>query len=176
VVPCNPEKSLLIQAVRHSGDVKMPPNESLSETEIATLTDWVKNGVPWPEDKVLDPGAAAAIQAKQHWAFQPVHQPSLPEVKQADWAVSPVDRFILAKLESAGLKPSVPADRRTLIRRASFDLTGLPPTPEETEAYLSDQSPDAYAHLIDRLLESPHYGERWGDIGSTSPGMPTQVH
>ena len=162
VVPGNPDKSLLIQAVRHSGEVKMPPNETLSDTEIATLTDWVKSGAPWPDDQVLNPAAAGANQAKQHWAFQPVREPSLPEVKKSDWVQSPIDQFILAKLESAGLQPSPAADRRTLIRRASFDLTGLPPTPEETAAFLADESPDAYARLIDRLLDSPHYGERWG--------------
>ena len=162
VVPGNPEKSLLIQAVRRTGDVKMPPKEPLSDAEIATLTDWVKSGAPWPEDQVLDPGADAAIKAKQHWAFQPVHEPPSPEVKKTDWAATPIDAFILSKLESAGLTPSPPADRRTLIRRATFDLIGLPPTPEETKAFLADQSPGAFAHLVDRLLQSPHYGERWG--------------
>ena len=102
-----------------------------------------------------------AEAAREHWAFRPVRAPQLPAVKDRAWPATSIDRFILARLESKGLSPSPPADRRTLIRRATFDLTGLPPTPEEVAAFEADPSPDAYARLIDRLLASPHYGERW---------------
>ncbi|MCC7085851.1 MAG: PSD1 domain-containing protein [Pirellulales bacterium] len=164
VVPGNPEKSLLIEAVRHQGGVHMPPNAKLPEAEIAALTRWVQLGVPWPEEPHNDIATepAARNDAKNHWAFQPVQRPELPDVKAVDWIKSPIDRFILAKLEAAGLAPSPAADRRTLIRRATFDLIGLPPTPEEIETFVADDRPDAYERLVDRLLESPHYGERWG--------------
>ena len=111
--------------------------------------------------------------AKQHWAFRPVRSPQLPAVKDRAWPATSVDRFILARLESKGLSPSPPADRRTLIRRATFDLIGLPPTPEEVAAFEADPSPEAYPRLIDRLLASPHHGERWAATGSTSPAIPT---
>jgi hypothetical protein len=107
-------------------------------------------------------GAPAADEGSRHWAFQPVRRPALPAVRDGAWPRTSVDRFILARLEEKGLTPSPPADRRTLIRRATFDLTGLPPTPEEVAAFEADPSPDAYERLIDRLLASPHYGERWG--------------
>jgi hypothetical protein len=107
-------------------------------------------------------GASAADDAKRHWAFQPVRKPALPAVRDGAWPRTSVDRFVLAKLEEKGLTPSPPADRRTLIRRATFDLLGLPPTPEEVAAFEADPAPDAYERLIDRLLASPRYGERWG--------------
>ncbi|MCI0538014.1 MAG: DUF1549 domain-containing protein, partial [Verrucomicrobiales bacterium] len=108
------------------------------------------------------PASAADSTARPHWAFQPVAHPSGPEVKQADWPQTDIDRFILAKLEEHGLQPSAPANKRTLIRRGTFDLTGLPPTPEEVEAFEADSSPDAFARVVDRLLDSRRYGERWG--------------
>src|SRR5687768_5239315 len=101
-------------------------------------------------------------KAKAWWSFQPPREPAVPEVRRRDWPVSPVDHFVLAKLEEKGLSPAPPADRRTLIRRATFDLTGLPPTPQEIRAFLDDESPDAFAKVVDRLLASPRYGERWG--------------
>jgi hypothetical protein len=164
LVPGHPEKSPLIQAVRQEGDVKMPPppRTALPSKAVADLTAWVKMGAPWPADK----GAPAAVSvweaAKKHWAFQPVREPALPAVKDPGWAETPVDRFILAALEANGLSPSPDADRRTLLRRVTFDLTGLPPTPAELEAFLADRSPDAYKKVVDRLLASPAYGERWG--------------
>jgi hypothetical protein len=105
---------------------------------------------------------AIEASARTHWAFQAVKQPAVPTVKNRTWAQAPVDAFILAKLEAAGIEPAPPADRRTLIRRATYDLVGLPPTPEEVAAFLADKSPDAFARVVDRLLASPHYGERWG--------------
>ncbi len=165
VVPGRPEESPLVDAIRHDGVVKMPPKSKLPLSAIADLTAWVQMGVPWPETprgpvKAGLSGAASTMQ--QHWAFQAVQNPTLPTVKDAAWPRTSVDRFILARLEARGLSPSPPADKRTLIRRATFDLTGLPPLPEEITCFEADTAPGAFSRLIDRLLASPHYGERWG--------------
>jgi cytochrome c553 len=169
VLPGRPEDSLLVRAVRHDGDVKMPPEGKLKEQEIADLVLWVKSGAAWPNVKpIAPPTTTKAARAKftpeqkQFWAFQPVKTVTPPAVKDTLWARTPLDRFILARLEAAGLRPAPAASRRTLIRRATFDLTGLPPTPEEIDAFLRDERPDAFARVVDRLLASPHYGERWG--------------
>src|SRR5579859_5692698 len=105
---------------------------------------------------------ALPVERAQHWSFRPVLEPAEPEVDHSGWVKTAVDRFILAKLEKAGMSPAPAADKRTLLRRATFDLTGLPPTPEETRTYLADESPDAFAAVVERLLASPQYGERWG--------------
>lgn len=159
VLPDQREKSPLLLAIMHTGKLKMPPEEKLPAPAIAVLEAWVKAGTPWPESK-------HAVQTEEdwnkHWAFQPIANPPIPPVKDNGWPISSIDRFVLAKLETSGLKPSPLADRRTLIRRATFDLIGLPPTPEEINAFERDKSPDAFAKVVDRLLASPHYGERWG--------------
>jgi len=164
VVLGQPEKSRLIKAIRYEGDVQMPPKGKLPEEAIAHLTEWVKMGAPWPEEPVkteeLSPSAAEA--RRRHWAFQPVKKPCPPAVKKSAWVKTPIDAFVLARLEAQGLSPAPAADRRTLIRRLTLDLHGLPPTPEEIAAFEADHSPDAYARLVDRLLASPRYGERWG--------------
>jgi mono/diheme cytochrome c family protein len=167
VVPGAPDKSLLVKAINHTGDTKMPPRNKLKPEAIAALTTWVKMGLPWPEgaaatakDPSSPPGIADA--RKRHWAFQPVRALEPPAVKNAAWCQSPIDRFILAKLEEKGLGPAPPADRRTLVRRAYLDLIGLPPTAAEVEAALKDSSDQWFARIVDRLLASPHYGERWG--------------
>ncbi|MBY0524091.1 MAG: PSD1 and planctomycete cytochrome C domain-containing protein [Gemmataceae bacterium] len=161
-----PDESLLIKAIRYNDAVQMPPNKKLGDKDIAALTAWVKMGAPWPVENVvrLEGGKEFKITDKDRafWAFQPVRNPPLPAVKNAGWTKSPLDRFILAKLEESNLQPVAVADRRTLVRRATFDLIGLPPTPEEINAALNDQSDDWFAKVIDRLLASPHYGERWG--------------
>jgi cytochrome c553 len=166
MVPGDPAHSALIQAVRREGDVKMPPKEKLPDDAIAALTAWVRMGAPWPEEAATAPvthdDASVAAARTTHWAFRPVRAPALPAVKDPAWAQNPIDRFVLSRLEEKGLAPAPPADRRTLIRRVSFDLTGLPPTPEEVDAFVNDPSADAYEKLVDRLLASPHYGERWG--------------
>jgi mono/diheme cytochrome c family protein len=163
VLPGDPEQSLLLRAVRQQGELKMPRKGKLSPQAIADLAAWIKMGLPWPEDRVTNvAGANAGAAWKQHWAFQPVGKPSLPAVRDTRWPETPIDRFILARLEANGLKPSPRADRRTLIRRVTFDLIGLPPTPQEVAAFEADPAADAYERLIDRLLASPHYGERWG--------------
>ena len=166
VVPGHPEECSLIEAIGYGGLIKMPPKSKLNPQAIADITNWVRMGLPWPGNpRGSDKGPGqdhAAAGAKQHWAFQPVSDPSPPDVGAKAWPQSSVDRFILTRLKGRGLTPSARADRRTLIRRASFDLTGLPPTPEEINAFESDEAPDSFPRLVDRLLASPRYGERWG--------------
>jgi len=160
IVANKPRDSLLIQAVRRTGELEMPPDETLTKKQIAILEHWIEIGAPWPANdaKLPDPRAEAR---RTHWAFQPVTQPAVPSVENSEWVKNPIDAFILAQLESHGLQPSPRADRRTLIRRATYDLTGLPPSPAEVETFVNDPDPDAYAKLIDRLLASPRYGEHW---------------
>ncbi|HKB35262.1 MAG TPA: PSD1 and planctomycete cytochrome C domain-containing protein, partial [Gemmataceae bacterium] len=158
VVPGDPDRSLLIRAVRHADpDLKMPPNNRLPAEEVATLEAWVKRGAPVP-----DTGRATESSTRTHWAFLPPKAQAPPRVKQQGWAQGPIDHFLLARLEEKELRPVPPADRPTLLRRATFDLTGLPPSPDELDAFLADNSPDAFAKVVDRLLASPAYGERWG--------------
>jgi hypothetical protein len=166
IVPGDPDKSLLIQAVAQTHDrLKMPPAGKLPETEIADLRAWIKDGAVWPEVatvKDAKPEYVITPEQRAFWAFQPVRKPELPTVKDQKWARTPIDHFILAKLESKDLRPAPLAGKHTLIRRATLDLIGLPPTPEEVEAFVRDTSKDAFAKVVDRLLASPHYGERWG--------------
>src|SRR5262245_11057018 len=168
VVPGKPDASLLIKAIRYADDdLKMPPKGKLSEADIGKLVRWVKAGAPWP-DAVARPAAKAGgkfVVTEEHrrwWSFRPVRAVELPAVKDTGRVLTDVDRFILAKLEEKGIAPARPADKRTLIRRATFDLTGLPPTPAEIDDFLADDSPQAFARVVDGLLASPHYGERWG--------------
>ncbi|MEX1231168.1 MAG: PSD1 and planctomycete cytochrome C domain-containing protein [Planctomycetaceae bacterium] len=158
----NPDESPLIEAVNWSGRLQMPPDEMLLEDDIAILAGWIKQGLPWPAD--TSSTQPSAPDAASHWAFQPLQPVPIPAVDAsvAERAVMPVDAFLLEKLSAHDLTFSSPADRRTLIRRATFDLWGLPPAPEAVAEFESDDSPDAYARLIDRLLASPRYGERWG--------------
>jgi cytochrome c553 len=167
LVPGNPDQSLLIKAVRYGdADLQMPPkNNKLPGAQIADLVAWVKMGAPDPRSagKALA-GTTWSKDRREHWSFLPIKHVTEPEVHDTNWVADPVDSFVLAKLEQNGLKPNPPADRRTLIRRATYDLIGLPPTPEEVQAFVEDKSPDAYTKLVDRLLASPQYGERWGRI------------
>jgi mono/diheme cytochrome c family protein len=160
----NPDKSRLIQALRYNGEIQMPPKGKLPDEAIAKLTEWVKRGAPWPDDVVKGAGHSQSVAdvRRTHWAFQPVEKARPPAVKNAEWIKTPLDAFVLAKLEAKALRPSPEAERRTLIRRLTFDLHGLPPTPREVADFENDRSPDAYARLVDRLLASPRYGERWG--------------
>ncbi len=161
VVPGAPERSLLIKAIRYTDpSLRMPPGKKrLSPQEVADFEEWVKRGL-------LDPRTQAAARPapgpETRWAFQPPKEPPLPHVRQEGWVHNPIDRFILAGLEAKGLHPAPPADKHPLLRRVTFDLTGLPPTPAELDAFLADKSPEAFAHVVDRLLASPRYGERWG--------------
>ena len=169
VVPGNPEKSLLIEAVRYGNpDLEMPPKARLSEAQIADLVEWVRMGAPWPAESGVAPASASkkefdlAKRKAEHWCWQPIRATQPPTVKDTAWPAQPTDRFLLSKLEQAGLKPAPPAEKYTLLRRVYFDLIGLPPPPEELERFLNDASPRAYERVVDRLLASPHFGERWG--------------
>ncbi len=161
IVPGKPKESLLLKALVHTDeDLKMPPAGKLPEREIAALAKWVELGAPWPEKVVLASPNAIEKAAAKHWAFRPVTRPEIPKLNNQ--IPNPIDAFVQKQLRDKGLSLSPRADKRTLIRRATFDLHGLPPTPAEVEAFLNDDSPDAYEKLIDRLLASPRYGERWG--------------
>src|SRR5207244_1334064 len=152
-------------AIRYAGDTKMPPRNKLSAEAIADLTRWVEMGAPWPESgaTTTTSGPMTVAEARRtHWSFRPVSSPTPPTVRDVAWVTNAIDRFVLAKLEAAGLAPSPDADRITLLRRVTLDLTGLPPTPEEIDASLSDKSPDWYEKVVDRLLASPSYGDGWG--------------
>jgi mono/diheme cytochrome c family protein len=179
VIPGKPGESPLIAAIRYAGDVQMPPKKKLNDDEIAALTEWVKRGAIWPAAPRSATGVATtptapsprssiasspSITAAQRafWSFQPLRDPAPPAVKDDTWPASAIDRFVLAKLEASHLAPAPAADKATLIRRAYSDLIGLPPAPAEVAAFLGDESPAAYARVVERLLASPHYGERWG--------------
>ncbi|MGI8978121.1 MAG: DUF1553 domain-containing protein [Pirellulaceae bacterium] len=163
-----PEDSRLMRAVDYGDDeLQMPPSARLPEQDIALLKEWIERGLPWPESGGSSAGfirtsGAITAEDRQFWSFQPVKPQSRPAVKDAAWSRHPIDSFVLAALEAEKLQPAKEADKRTLLRRASFDLTGLPPTLDEASSFLADESPDAYERLIDRLLASPRYGERWG--------------
>jgi len=171
IIPGEPDKSLLIKAVRYlDKDLQMPPkDQKLSEAQIADLVAWVKMGAPDPRtnrvEKVVSAAPKSSVsfeEARKAWAFQPPKATPPLKVKNTKWVRSPVDNFILSKLEAKNLKPASPADKRALLRRATFDLIGLPPTPGEMEDFLADASKGAFAKVVERLLGSPHYGERWG--------------
>lgn len=164
LVPGKAAESLLIQAVNHTGGLKMPPKGKLTREQIADLARWVTMGAPWPAGAAPARPAEFRIsdQARAHWAFQPVKRPAVPTVKNQAWVANPIDAFILARLEMKGLAPNSPANRRQLIRRLSYDLTGLPPSPAEVEAFVQDRAADAWRKRIDQLLASPRHGEQWG--------------
>ena len=162
IVPGDPEASLLVKAIRYTDpDLQMPKDKKLPDDEIADLVAWVKMGAPDPRTAIADQHKWSDNKTN-HWAWQPLKKEPIPQAGNPDWCQTPIDNFILAKLDANGLKPNPPADKRTLIRRATFDLIGLPPTPEEVQDFLNDNSADAFAKVVDRLLASPHYGERWG--------------
>ncbi len=164
LVPGQPERSLLLRAVGYKDpDLRMPPRSKLADAQIADLTEWVKRGAPVPAGQ----GGGATIggidleQGRKHWAFQPLRKADVPAVQNSKWVRTPIDAFLLAALEARKITPAKETDKRTWLRRVTFDLIGLPPTPAEIDAFLKDNSPEAYAKVVDRLLASPHYGERW---------------
>jgi mono/diheme cytochrome c family protein len=159
IVPGDPAKSVLIAAIRHEGDLQMPPKAKLTEAQIAAMTHWVKLGAPWPTESAA--GSQIRDAARTHWAFQPVRDPPVPVIAGNE-SPNSIDAFIRARLAAEKLEPSPPADRRTLIRRATYDLTGLPPTADEVDAFDRDADEKAYENLIERLLARPQYGEQWG--------------
>jgi mono/diheme cytochrome c family protein len=167
IEPGAPEKSPLITAVGYDDpDLQMPPKgEKLSKDQIALLTQWVKMGAPDPRKD--DAGTKAKLSgltdtARHHWAYQPVTTPTVPRPKNTLWPKTPVDAFVLTKLEEKNMVPAPDATKEALLRRATYDLIGLPPTPAEVQAFINDTTPQAFAKVVDRLLASPHYGERWG--------------
>ncbi|MGD9720647.1 MAG: PSD1 and planctomycete cytochrome C domain-containing protein [Pirellulales bacterium] len=160
LVPGDPDASLLVKALRYADEPKMPPAGPLANEAIEPLVQWIAAGAPWPGDASI-PLAQDPDAWRSHWAFQPVRAPARPTVNERDWPQTAIDEFVLARLEGQGLSPSPAADRRTLLRRACYDLTGLPPTAEEIEAFVTDPDPRAFDRAIERLLASPHYGERW---------------
>ncbi|MGI8964573.1 MAG: PSD1 and planctomycete cytochrome C domain-containing protein, partial [Limisphaerales bacterium] len=172
IVPFQPEKSLLIKAIHWSDpDLQMPPKEKLPPEQIKNFEIWINMGAPDPRTEVVQ-SPKSKIQdssapydyavARTNWAFQNPKNPAIPKVKNKTWPASPIDNFILAKLEEKGLRPTGLANKRTLLRRATFDLTGLPPRPEEIQSFLDDKSANAFEKVVDRLLASPGYGEQWG--------------
>ena len=183
VVPGNPDASLLIKAVRYKDqETAMPPKKRLSDVQVADLETWVRMGSPWPEKVTTTVPTAIGKKSydwekfrAEHWAFKKVVKVEPPAVKDAAWVSDPIDNFVLAGLEAAALKPAMPADKRALIRRAYLDMIGLPPTPEEVAAFINDPSPKAFAKVVDTLLASPQYGERWGrhwlDVARYSDGI-----
>jgi hypothetical protein len=175
-----PEESLLMQVLEYTGRLKMPPTGKLKEEQLEDIRAWIVGGAAVPGATASSPARAEVSSApsappasarkhreftlaeKNFWSFQKISNPVLPKVKDASWVKTPVDRFILAKLEEKGLKPSAPADRATLLRRVTFDLTGVPPSETELKDFLADRSPKAFEKVVDRLLASPRYGEQWG--------------
>ena len=153
-----PGDSLLLAALRRSGDLKMPPDGKLPSARVAAFERWIRMGAPWPEA----PETPMRSRDLRHWSFQPVSRPDPPEVVRRTWVRNPIDEFVLARLEQDGLEPSQDATRATLARRLHLDLTGLLPAPAEIREFVSDPRPDAYERLVQRLLDSPRYGERWG--------------
>ncbi len=161
-----PESSRLVAAVSgHDKDLEMPPKKPLHPAQIELLTEWVRRGLPAPSQGAVasKPGYGMSLEeGRKFWSYQPVSTPALPTVKHPEWVQEPIDKFVVAGLEAAGLSQAPKADKRTLLRRATFDLTGLPPSSAETDAFLADSAPDAFARVVDRLLASSSYGERWG--------------
>lgn len=170
IVPGKPDESLLISAVRHSDTLQMPENRKLSQPIIDDLAQWVRDGAKWPNSEpVMPPSAPVAVERmptdddRQFWAFQTPQRSPVPNVGDANgWARTSLDRFVLEQLEFQELHPNPIADRRILIRRATLALIGLPPTPDDIVAFLADDSPAAFEFVVERLLASPRYGERWG--------------
>ncbi len=168
LTPGDPAASSLIGRVKEKDEnLRMPKGGKLKQADIDNLEAWVKAGAVWPASAKTvisksDGKYVISPERRNFWSFQPLHDPAVPAVKDAKWAKTDIDRFVLARLEKEGLKPVRPATKHDLLRRATLDLTGLPPTPEEIAAFEKDTSPDAFAKVVDRLLASPHYGERWG--------------
>ncbi|MDA0590871.1 MAG: PSD1 and planctomycete cytochrome C domain-containing protein [Planctomycetota bacterium] len=187
IVEGKPEQSLLLTAVKYQDpNLQMPPEKRLSKQDVAKFEHWIKIGAPHPDAGdtpiVARKNRISIEEGREFWSFRQPVKPPLPEVKDGKWATSEIDRFILKKLEEHGLQPAPPADRRTLIRCTTQTMIGLPPTAEEVEAFLNDESADAFEKVVDRLLASPHYGERWGrhwlDVAryADSNGLDENIH
>ena len=162
IVLGQPDESLLIRAIRRQGEVEMPPDAKLDDRHIEIMTKWVRAGAPWPANIAETFQRSGGIADDNFWSFQSITDPAPPKVQDKSWCQTNVDRFILAPLEQRGLAPAARASKWTLIRRATLDLIGLPPTSAEVAAFLSDETPWAFEKVVDRLLTSPAYGQRWG--------------
>ena len=165
IVPGQPFRSRLLRAIRRSGELKMPPKSKLPKRVVLNFTRWIKMGAPDPRSTERARPVKQSVdfeESRKFWSFVKPTQPSVPEIGDTAWPSNEIDHFILAKLEQNKLTPVRDASRRELIRRASFDLTGLPPTPEQVTGFLNDPSEDAFEKVIDELLKSPHFGEQWG--------------
>jgi hypothetical protein len=163
VVPGKAKESLLYKSLLHDGEIKMPPAGKLSEGVLKDVEAWINRGAPDPRTgKVVKAKGMSVEDGRKFWAYVPPRRATIPDVKDRDWANSAIDRFVLSAMEAKGLRPAADADRVTIVRRLSFDLAGLAPTPEEIDEFVNDKSPDAYERLVDRLLSSPRFGERWG--------------
>ncbi|MCG9134270.1 DUF1549 domain-containing protein, partial [Candidatus Poribacteria bacterium] len=157
----NPADSFLLEMVGYGQETaQMPPDGRLDDASLEILAKWIDIGLPYPaQDSDPQPDAKPATD---YWAYRPLKRPQVPLVQASDWIRNPIDAFILTKLEAHGVTPAAPASKLTLIRRVYYDLTGLPPSPEAVEAFLNNTAPDAYEKLVDKLLKSPRYGEKWG--------------
>ena len=165
IQPGHPERSLLLKAVKHTHErLKMPPQGKLTDEQIGHISAWIRDGAVWPDTPATQAGDEFRItdEERHFWSFQPVREPEPPRVRDEARATTPIDCFVLKRLEENGLEPAPPADKRTLLRRAYLDLIGLPPTPRQVRAFVEDDAPDAFANVVDDLLASPRYGERWG--------------
>lgn len=171
IVPGHPDQSLMVTALKYTGKLQMPPSGPVSNEDLATIEKWIRDGAVWPKTTPLSVTSRVTPQQREFWSFQLAGKPAIPAVPQEwasgegaakNWITNDIDRFILAKLSEKHLTPVQDAGKRTLIRRATYDVTGLPPTPAEITVFLNDNSPNAYEKLVDRLLASPAYGERWG--------------
>ena len=166
VVEGDPDASRLIEAIEYHGDVQMPPDAPMEDAEVATLVRWVRAGLPWGASREIAPdmtsAEAIAAAGAAHWAFQPITRPAVPEIGDSAWPVNDIDRFVLGKLREEGMTPAPAVDRRTWLRRVTFDLVGLPPTMAEVEAFEGDREDGAYDRVVQRLLASPLHGQRWG--------------
>ena len=166
IVPGDLDHSKLMEALSWSNvDLQMPPRQKLSDAQIADFKSWIAMGAPWPAGAVAAGPKTPVFDLQKrrasHWCWEPIRRPAIPAVKHGDWVQNPIDAFILAKLQEKGLEPAPRADRATLIRRAYFDVIGLPPTPAQVAAFVNDPDPSAFARVVDDLLASPHFGERW---------------
>ena len=163
IVPGEPDRSLVIQALQYAGELDMPPAGKLPDQQIKAIEKWISMGAPFPSGSTATTAMSERLKvAQKHWAFQPLSSQPAPDIQLRSWPRNDIDRFILAKLESRNWHPAAAADKETLIRRVTLDLIGLPPAPEEIHLFVNDPSSLAYEKLVDRLLASPHYGERWG--------------
>lgn len=165
IAPGKPNESLIIDAINYGEIYQMPPDSKLASEEIEILTRWVKMGSPWPADSDIEVKSTDSFDLEErksnHWCWQPIVPPDLPSVTNSDWPLDPIDHFVLSKLEASNVQPSETAEKRVLIRRLYFDIIGLPPTPSQVESFLKDESKDAYSKVVDRLLASERFGERW---------------